>query len=546
MDSQRNTERQGDIHTMATTTSHQSIFRCPICLDDFADPVSIPCGHNFCKLCINTHWDSADIILCPLCQQEFKKKPQLSVNVLLRELIEHKQRDIQKVPETETKTQDIFCDVCTGEKVMAVKSCLHCEDSFCSEHLKPHQEDAELKTHELLDPVGKLKERVCKKHRAPLELVCYQDLTCVCLSCIKSTHQGHKCVPLKKRLNKKKAQIDKELAEVQQEINYRKKLVDTFDKSRTFNEENTREDITDTLKIFTHMVQVVKMNEATLVTALTLLQRKAENRNESVKEKLEEELSELKERKSELEQLSQIGDDLCLLQSMNSLCEPPDTNDWSDVSAYSDSAVGSMRCAVSKTLMELHVAMTAKLKELVTKVDVVLDSDTANSLLIVSNDGKQVRHGKTPQKLPDNPERFDTLLGVLGKEGYSSGAFYFEVQVEGKASWDIGVALETVDRKKQFDVCLSQGFAVLMLRDGKTLKACNQPQVELNLPMKLKKVGVFVDHEEGEVCFYDVENKAHIFTFSGQFPKRKLHPYFNPRTQHEGNNSAPMVITPIS
>ena len=144
---------------MATTTSHQSIFRCPICLDDFADPVSTPCGHNFCKLCINTHWDSADIILCPLCQQEFKKKPQLSVNVLLRELIEHKQRDIQKVPETETKTQDIFCDVCTGEKVMAVKSCLHCEDSFCSEHLKPHQEDAELKTHELLDPVGKLKER---------------------------------------------------------------------------------------------------------------------------------------------------------------------------------------------------------------------------------------------------------------------------------------------------------------------------------------------------------------------------------------------------
>lgn len=62
------------------------------------------------------------------------------------------------------------------------------------------------------------------------------------------------------------------------------------------------------------MVQVVKMNEATLVTALALLQRKAENRNESVKEKLEEELSELRERKSELEQLSQIGDDICLLQ----------------------------------------------------------------------------------------------------------------------------------------------------------------------------------------------------------------------------------------
>lgn len=60
-------------------------------------------------------------------------------------------------------------------------------------------------------------------------------------------------------------------------------------------------------------------------------------------------------------------------------------------------------------------------------VDVVLDSNTANSVLIVSSDRKQVRHGGTRQELPDNPERFDTLLGVLGKEGYSSGAFYFEV-----------------------------------------------------------------------------------------------------------------------
>lgn len=121
-----------------------------------------------------------------------------------------------------------------------------------------------------------------------------------------------------------------------------------------------------------------------------------------------------------------------------------------------------------------------------------------------------------------------------------------KVQVEGKTSWDIGVALETVERKKQSNICLSQGFVVLMQRDGKTLKACKRPQVEINHPMKLNKVGVFVDHEEGEVGFYDVENKAHIFTFKCQLPKRKLYPYLNPCGQHKGNNSAPMVITPIS
>ncbi|XP_044198511.1 E3 ubiquitin-protein ligase TRIM11-like [Thunnus albacares] len=542
---------------MASSTSHQSSFKCSICLDDFTDPVSTPCGHNFCKVCINTYWDSTDIIQCPLCQQDFKKKLQLSVNVLLRELIEQKQTNIQNVPEKETKTQDIFCDVCPGEKkVTAVKSCLHCENSLCSEHLKPHQDDAELKTHELLDPVSKLKERVCKQHKTPLELVCHQDLTCVCLLCIKSNHQDHKCVPLKNRLRKKKAHVDKELAEVQQEINNRKKLVVKVEKSGEISEKNTRTDIEDTLRIFTHLQQVIKLNEAAVVACLTLLQRKAENRSESIKEKLQEEISELEERKSELEQLSQIGDDLHLLQSLHSLCEPPNTNDWSEISAYSDSAVATVRCAINKTLMELHITVNDEMKALVTKeikriqkyaVDVTLDSNTANSLLIVSNDGKQVRNGGIPQKLPDNPERFDTLLGVLGKEGYSSGSFYFEVQVEGKAGWDIGVALETVERKQRSDVCLRQGYAVLMLRDEKTLKACDKPQVEINLPKKLKKVGVFVDHEEGEVFFYDVSNMAHIYSFPRcRFPKKKLHPYFNPCTQHEGNNSAPMVITPVS
>lgn len=119
--------------------------------------------------------------------------------------------------------------------------------------------------------------------------------------------------------------------------------------------------------------------------------------------------------------------------------------------------------------------------------------------------------------------------------------------MEGKPAWDIGVALETVNRKRQTDVSLSQGYAVLMLRNGKTLKACDRPPVEMNLSKMPKKVGVFVDHEVGEVCFYDVGNKAHIHSFTHcRFPKKKLHPYLNPCTQREGNNSAPMVITPVS
>lgn len=60
---------------------------------------------------------------------------------------------------------------------------------------------------------------------------------------------------------------------------------------------------------------------------------------------------------------------------------------------------------------------------------VTLDPDTANPHLILSEDRKQVRSLKTIHKLPNNPERFYTNCCVLGKEGFSSGRFYYEVQV---------------------------------------------------------------------------------------------------------------------
>ncbi|KAG7219056.1 hypothetical protein INR49_003591 [Caranx melampygus] len=53
---------------------------CSICLDLFDEPVSTPCGHNFCQACIGGYWASSPVCTCPLCKHQFDERPQLSVN----------------------------------------------------------------------------------------------------------------------------------------------------------------------------------------------------------------------------------------------------------------------------------------------------------------------------------------------------------------------------------------------------------------------------------------------------------------------------------
>uniref|UniRef100_A0A8B9JRN4 B30.2/SPRY domain-containing protein n=1 Tax=Astyanax mexicanus TaxID=7994 RepID=A0A8B9JRN4_ASTMX len=176
-------------------------------------------------------------------------------------------------------------------------------------------------------------------------------------------------------------------------------------------------------------------------------------------------------------------------------------------------------------------------------VDVTLDPDTAHPNLILSDDGKQVTIGDTYQKLSYNPKRFDTCVDVLGNEGFSSGRFYYEVQVSGKTEWNIGVARESVLRKGFEKLSPQNGFWAIILRNGNEYQGFSDPPVSLSLREKPQKVGVFVDYEEGRVSFYDVEARSHIYSFTGQSFTEKLYPYISPCFNDDGKNSAPMIIS---
>ncbi|XP_049337915.1 E3 ubiquitin-protein ligase TRIM39-like isoform X2 [Astyanax mexicanus] len=542
---------------MASSSSllSEDQLRCSICLDVFTDPVSTPCGHNFCMVCLRKYWNSSSHCQCPVCKREFPRRPELSINTFISGLASEFKKSVQEKSsrasvKRSSKSKKVQCDSCSEEKLEAVKSCLDCGVSFCDSHLMPHKTAAKLKKHKLMDPVENLEDYICQKHERPLELFCRDDQTCVCQFCTEGDHRTHSTVPIEEESGEKKTQLEKTQAEVQQMIQERLKKIQEIKHSVELNKKIREKEEADSMEIFWALVRCIERSQAELLEVMELKHKAAERQAEELIKELEQEITELKRRDTELEQISHTEDHLHLLQIYPSLCRPPHTKNWTDVSVNTPLSVESLRRALSQLQEHLREEME-KIPEIKLKiiqqyaVDVTLDPDTAHPKLILSDDGKQVKDGDKRQKLPDNPERFNHCVYVLGKEGFSSGRFYYEVQVSGKTKWDLGVTRESSNRKGDITLSPEDGYWTVYLRNETEYKALDSPRVPLSLKQAPQKVGVFVDYEEGLVSFYDVEVRSHIYSFTGQSFTEKLYPVFSPCLNDGGKNSAPLIITPV-
>ncbi|XP_058634390.1 E3 ubiquitin-protein ligase TRIM39-like isoform X2 [Onychostoma macrolepis] len=537
----RSTESLPPLMSSSISSLSEEI-QCSICLEVFTDPVTTPCGHNFCKICLNKCWNNSQTCSCPYCKETFKQRPDLKINTTLRELVDHYKK---KSPE---KTAEVLCDVCEERKQKALKSCLVCQSSYCETHLEPHLRVTGLKKHKLMDPVSNLEDYICQKHERPLDLFCRDDQTCVCSICSVTDHKNHNTVPIEEESEEKKTELMKTQKDVQQTIQNRIKKIQDIKHSAEVRKRNTEKEKAARVELFTDLIRSIERCQTELLEMMEEQRKAAEKQEQELIEELEQEITELKMRNTELEQLSHTEDHLHLLQIHSSLCSPRNTRNWPEISMKTHESLETLR----RALNQLKDTIDDKLTQTELKwmqqyaVDVTLDPDTAHPELILSDDGKQVRHGDIRQKLPDKPERFDTCVCVLGKEGFFSGRFYFEVQVKGKTDWDLGVARESINRKRQITASPSDGCWTVILRNGDEYKACDDPPVSLSLRVKLQRVGVFVDYEEGLVSFYDVESSSHIYSFTAQSFTEKLYPLFSPCFNDGDKNSSPLIITPVN
>ncbi|CAL8283654.1 unnamed protein product, partial [Gadus morhua 'NCC'] len=251
-----------------------------------------------------------------------------------------------------------------------------------------------------------------------------------------------------------------------------------------------------------------------------------------------------------VKQLLHTKDHLHFLQAFRSLKDPPPTRDWTTVEVRPPSYVGTLRRSLDQleeTLnMEMKKLRDAELKRVQQyEVDVTLDPDTTHPNLILSEDGKQVHDGGVRKKLTDNPKRFTKYLFVLTRQSFSSGRFYFEVQVKDKTVWYIGVARESIDRKGETIETPETVYWTLYYDKG-VLVFNDTPDVYLPLRAELQKVGVFVDYDEGLVSFYDVEARVHIYSATCCTFSEPLYPFLSPCLHEEGTNSAPLILSPVN
>ncbi|XP_039679620.1 E3 ubiquitin-protein ligase TRIM21-like isoform X2 [Perca fluviatilis] len=486
---------------------------CSICLDLFNQPVSTPCGHNFCQACIGGYWASGAACTCPLCKRQFDERPQLSVNKVFA-LIAEKFKLIRYgaaglpssvgngTPALAVTPDDpsvvavapgddvVWCDVCTGLKQPAVSSCLTCTASYCSLHLQPHHSTPFYAKHPLMSPQDALRGRTCRVHRRLLEVYCRTCERCICALCVLDEHRIHKTVSVQtERLTKQK-----QVARTEQEI---------------LNRIGQKE---------IHVTQLKRK-----LDAVKSLDCAAAPLAEDQDADLDEEFSEFS--------LSFQLDDV-----KNSLADIRDRMDLIRMGGGPTPRGGSVsnELTAAESMLSLrgssanlrksqwslrdmkrmkHVSGHKKVR--VYMEDVALNPVTAYPFLILSSDRKQVKRGETLQFFRSSPQRYDVWSCVLAKEGYATGRHYWEVFIGESRDWKLGVVTETASRKGLFDMSPSNGYYALWWSGGQLRALTAPPLTKVKSPPRLRQVGVFLDVDEGHVTFYNAKSGSEIYSFSG-------------------------------
>ncbi|KPP72302.1 hypothetical protein Z043_108706 [Scleropages formosus] len=291
---------------------------CSICLDIFSDPVSTPCGHNFCQSCIGRYWATSSTWNCPLCKRQFSERPELAVNRVFAHITSKCKETCFTAegqdPPAGVSSLVITCDICTGRKMKAVSTCLTCTASYCDIHVQPHLQNPNYSHHKLLDPSDAFQGRTCPIHNRLLEVYCCTDQACICAICVMQEHCNHRTVSVQTERARKQKFLGKIQFEIQRKTEEKSAkltaLTNKVESLRNF----AQNEISQVENILMDLSRSVERIRGELVGGIMEKQAAMEARGEEYISHLEAEVEQLRERQANLESQATSEDHIGFLQ----------------------------------------------------------------------------------------------------------------------------------------------------------------------------------------------------------------------------------------
>ncbi|XP_014818302.1 PREDICTED: zinc finger protein RFP-like [Calidris pugnax] len=459
--------------TWSPTESLQSEASCSICLGFFQDPVSIHCGHNFCRGCISCCWEGLEApFSCPQCRQT---APQKSFRP---------SRELAKIAEIAGR---LSLEVGGGRG-------------------------------------GGGWEKVCRQHQEVLKLFCKEDLQPICVVCDRSrVHRFHPVVPVEEAAQEYKEEIQAHLQALKEE---RQKFLESRKNGarKSSSLEKTKSEGKKIVCEFQQLHQFLKDQERLLLTQLADLDRAITRLQEEAVAKVSEEMSHLETFIWEMEGKFQqpAGQFLQDIRRLLASCETMKFNPPVEISPHLERRLEELvqkNLLVRGTLRRCQDSLMFQLQE---PTEVTLDPSTAHPNLLLSEDGRQAKGQLRQQDLPANPERFDFEPCVLGREGFTSGRHFWEVEVGPGGVWALGVARASLKRKGALSFTPKEGVWGL-----EAYHSLTSPRANLRLNPLPRRIRVSLDYEGGRVAFFSPDDDVPILVYSrASFNGERVFPWF--------------------
>uniref|UniRef100_H2ZVD3 Uncharacterized protein n=1 Tax=Latimeria chalumnae TaxID=7897 RepID=H2ZVD3_LATCH len=444
---------------------------CSICLDLYTDPVMLDCSHSFCRACISQiMWKTKGNLSCPHCRQVFFHTS-LKPNLALANIVESFKAETSEQSRKRQKLEE--------------------KDEF-----------------------------YCEKHEEKLKLFCEEDQEMVCLVCAMSeSHKSHNLLPIKEAFQIYKTHTHTEVnetfkfgstaREARTEMTMKKTI---FKKSiyekTSYLKKQMRED-------FSKLHKFINKEEGDFKNKLErkemeVLKQLEENGVKTAQQisRVEQSISEIQKRlNSQRQELLKVTRILFLLEF-----GAWTKSNWNTKQPTLKQG-NTQTCPIP---IRVKLVTTCRIRS-------TINPNRTHLNLIVSDQKTHVQWSNKWQKVHDNQEKFIWHSVALISEGFTSGKYYWEIEVGEHSCWCLGVVRGSAVRKKYIEASPANGFYCLNKLLGYWVY-CPRWTC-LPLTVEARKIRVCLDYEGGQVSFYNADNMSHIYTYTDTFTD-KMYPYF--------------------